>query len=209
MLTEVDENSIAVGNYVLCLDLKKYSDIGKRISKLVKQKETVIYPVRRGQTFAVIKLSRNLPYIYTLFKNGHVNVTGIRNTDHFKPLIYALLSKLDLLSEIAKVTSSAKIQNISATARIRLKKGECVNLRQLCENSRQPAHATYLVHARFDISRFPACNIKIKNRGSLLVFSSGKVVIVGCKNEQSVRHLALDILPNLLNYSTSCSIAKL
>lgn len=199
MSAEVDESSIRVGNYVLCLNLKHYSDIAEKISTFLNCPDLIKYNVSKGQTYAIFKLSRTVPYVYTLFKNGHVNVTGIRRVSEFKDLVQALLSRLHLAVEVEEVLSNAKIQNISATAKIRLKRGECVNLRQLYENTRHPTYAAILDHTRFNVDRFPACNIKIKDYGSLLVFSSGKVVIVGCKNVENIRRLVLDILPNFMN----------
>lgn len=200
MPTQID--GIRINNHVLNLSLKSIAEIGGKIKSRLREikddEETVNYEVKSGQTYAIFRLTRRSPHVYTIFKNGHVNVTGVRRLCEIEILVHKLLEKLRLLPHVEEVKNSARVANISATAIIKLNKGEYVDLKQLYKNARRLEYESILAHARYDSKRFPACNLKIHRRGSLLVFSSGKVVIVGCKSDVDIRYLVHDFLPLLL-----------
>jgi len=187
-------------------------NIRQRVEKVLECPKITIRAGIIGQTFKVIQIP-HYPYYFTLFFRGHVNVTGlseVRDIQRAFKIIYAKLRAaapcvcmytrdaivFDHLSALPRekvfgrlptdcdgIIPTYTVDNICATADLKLR----LNLKQLCAAASKSEDIQF---ARFNIERFPGCNIKSANgRGSLLVFTTGKLVFVGSKSERDIYQL--------------------
>jgi len=155
-------------------------------------------PTMQGQTYSVFTLPQ-LPYVYTIFKNGHVNVTKLTCVED----IAQACVELERALKLKPLSCRPKIDNITASGKIPLKSKEYIDLQALSEratsNVKKIAAFNEIQHVRFDVMRFPSCNIRTHNLGSLLIFSTGKFVCVGSKSILDVQLLANRLLVALLD----------
>jgi len=194
-------DGVRIHNYKISFDLKNEPGIQRKIEALLKSSKLKKKRVRPGQTYAVAQIDTFYPYVYTLFKNGHVNVTKLRC---IRDIVYAG-EVLEEALRLPKFTCKARVDNICATGKVFMKEEECLDLQQLYDNANaymvENCKSNILKHVRFDVNRFPCCNVKTKSWGSLLIFSSGKVVFVGCKTDLDVHLLSARVLPTLINWN--------
>lgn len=116
----------------------------------------------------------------------HVNLTGIRD---FQILRQELQYMKILLIPNNWLEVSFKIDNICSSFTFPSK----IKLKKLSE--------IYLT-ARYNITRFPAVFIKSKY-GTVVVFESGKINILGCKSISEIKITWSQILPYLTHASMS------
>lgn len=114
-----------------------------------------------------------------IWNNNHLNVTkikSVRKIKQVKQLIFKLFKK--------KVIST-KIDNIMATSCMK----NAINLKQLAQN--QLRHI-----AKFNIETFPGLFLKYKE-GTLILFHSGKIVIVGCRRKKDIKCLLIRMIAHI------------
>lgn len=111
--------------------------------------------------------------VFKTSKNGtnHVNVTKIKSINEINEAIAALQKYLDI------TVVSHKIDNIIATHEW----PQMVDLQ--CIVRKRVFHQT-----KYNPERFPGLFVKC-NFGTIIIFHSGKLVIVGCKNLDEIWHL--------------------
>lgn len=106
-------------------------------------------------------------YTYNLFQSGHLNVSGVSG---FKPIWDAVANILQIIPGATRI-SAVKIDNISATSWI----PHQIDLRKLLHKI-EPS-----VSCSLNTTLFPGLFAKTKC-GTVIIFRSGKLVIVGCKS---------------------------
>ena len=125
-------------------------------------------------------------YNYILFtksKNNknHINITRLTNVDQ-------ITDALDILQQLISCNIvQHSIDNITATHDMQME----INLDNLICNKIFPSY-------RYNPERFPGMFVKDKN-GSLIIFHSGKLVLLGCKSIEQL-WILLDNVVMKLNY---------
>lgn len=132
--------------------------------------------VKNYKNFIVLKDK----YTYTIFKTNlkfenHINITKIpklsKITDSINHLkSYIVFSLIDM-----------KIDNIIAT----LKHNQPIDLVSVCERK-------LFESMKYNNERFPGLFVKFEI-GTAILFHSGKIVLVGCKNENDLKCLTTSI----------------
>jgi len=123
-------------------------------------------------------------YTFILFKKGqntdtHINITQIPT---FSDINYALNCIVTLIKcEIISYT----IDNIIATSDL----GKFISLPKIVEERK-------FKQLKYNSEIFPGLFIKFK-KGTIIIFHSGKTVIVGCKNIESIRWILRMIHANI------------
>lgn len=135
------------------------------------------------KNFVVLKSK----YTYIIFKvnkagKNHVNITKI-------PAICDIVDAVNYFKEhiIDCVTDNITIDNISATASTNHR----LNLKQIVLNN-DYKHLTNFVALKYNNQLFPGLFLKF-HTGTVIIFHSGKCVIVGCKDETSITCLTQNI----------------
>lgn len=124
-------------------------------------------------SFVLFKPSRNL--------TSHINISSIKNKKGIKKSVRLLKSTL------AVTVLSLSIDNIVSTKNL----GNLLNLSEIIRQK-------VFVNARYNPEHFPGLFVKF-NRGTIILFHSGKVVIVGCKRYRDIRWITCHTLARLEN----------
>lgn len=130
------------------------------------------------------KLTRNFlvvrdKYVYIIFPNGHVNITGFRRHIDIRESILIIKMLLSITAKIKK----CNVDNISC----KFKLPNTINLPQLYK-----VEIPNALRKSYNTERFPGMFLKYP-RGTLIVFASGSIVAVGVKDveglSETVSHL--------------------
>ena len=124
-------------------------------------------------------------YIYQLFTNGHINVTGLKKVEDAHQALTDIFHVLNLPTPVDDVPY--KIDNIQCSGQLNFKT-HGLTLRQLCDGI-DTVKEQYGIHSvAFEPARFPgafikfSCSVPAKiPKGTVLLFRSGKFVIVGLR----------------------------
>lgn len=126
-------------------------------------------------------------YTYIIFKvnkegKNHVNITKI-------PLIHNISDAVEYFKDkiIDCTTENISIDNISATASAKTR----LNLQKIVLKKDYKNLDNFLA-LKYNNQLFPGLFLKFQT-GTVIVFHSGKCVIVGCKDETSIRCLTQNI----------------
>ena len=105
----------------------------------------------------------------------HVNVTKVQRLDEVSPALDYIRSKYFPSTRFQFIKHN--IDNISASCSLK----RFISLHQLAKKNK---------NARFNPERFPGCFLKYDNqKGTLVIFSSGSINILGCINETQIKQL--------------------
>ena len=167
--------TVTVTNIKVSLKIKIVLTL-KRIYETLRKNKLI---VKEYSNFLVIKKK----YTYTLFASGHVNITGISRTSLVQPACDYICN---LFSTIEKCPHT--VDNISAITVVPHK----INLRQLIKID-SPNFTT-----SFNTEIFPGLFMRTST-ATVIVFRSGKLVIVGAKTVQCVRDTLMKVWPVLLS----------
>lgn len=123
-------------------------------------------------------------YTYILFKKGkkdynHINITQIANFSSIAQAIDILESILDCC------VSDYIIDNIIATSDLHRK----ISLEKIITNG-------HFTNIKYNNEVFPGLFIKFL-MGTVILFHTGKLVIVGCKNQSSLEWILQNIILNI------------
>lgn len=142
--------------------------------------------------FSIFRDSQCKKIVYTIFHNSsHVNVTGIPT---LKELNFALFRFNKQLQQNIKI-DDVVIDNITAVGFIWENKKEKINLIPIEEHIRSLKLPLTTVNLRPDF--FPGAVIRTKGYGTVILFSSGKYIIVGCKSECQLQMTQKNFLTNI------------
>jgi TATA-box binding protein (TBP) (component of TFIID and TFIIIB) len=117
-----------------------------------------------------------------------VNVAGVREYS-------VALETGEILRKALGLTGPAppcQIDNMTASGQLCIRSNEYLDLDKLCEHARRKSYKASVEFVRFNVERFPGCQIRTYSWGTILCFSSGKWVGVGVKsvtNLANLRHL--------------------
>jgi len=126
-------------------------------------------------------------FVYTVFRAGskvlnHVNITKIKNFNEIEESIISLRD-IGLVAD----RSSMKIDNI--TGSIDLKKE--IHIENLIDSIRTSKDRNFKsIKITYNNEKFPGVFLKQVRVGTIIIFYSGKVVLVGCKTREDLECLA-------------------
>lgn len=120
-------------------------------------------------------------YIYIVFKPKnrlitHINVTKISDLSEVDTAVDNLITKIFPTLDI--IVHKVVVDNITAVFNV----NKTVNLPEIIKNNKNFYQITY------NNEKFPGMFIKF-DVGTLIVFYTGKVIAVGCKNENDLAFL--------------------
>jgi TATA-box binding protein (TBP) (component of TFIID and TFIIIB) len=123
-------------------------------------------------------------YTYIIFKTNyksenHINITKIPSVDNIKDAIEKLLILVPCM------VLSQKIDNIIATTNINHK----LSLKDIVEKNKFQV-------TKYNNEKFPGLFLKFQ-KGTAILFHSGKIVIVGSKSIEDIECLLAHILANI------------
>lgn len=150
----------------------------------------ILRPVKITNNFAVL---RNR-YVYTIFTSGFVNVTKINCECKVQLAVTHLEELLQICTGLED--NPAVIDNIQASGNF----FRYVNLLKFKRYVKQITD----IRVSYNPEHFPGLNLKFGNRGTILIFTSGKYSIVGAKSMDDCDkiYVAAKILLDLYdNYS--------
>ena len=119
-------------------------------------------------------------YVYTLFKPGigkssaHLNITKLRDKSEILKAVNIIKNKISgqlLLSTI-------KIDNITCSLHLNRE----INLREFYKTNNSNLQISY------KSEKFPGLFVKT-NKGTILIFHTGRVILVGCKTKRDIKWL--------------------
>lgn len=124
-------------------------------------------------TYTIFKVSKNS-------KMNHINVTKIKRKRDIKK------AKSTLISILGKKILSVKIDNIIATTDLKRKVDlQKVSKFKLCNI------------VKYNPECFPGLFAKFE-RGTVIIFHSGKIVILGTKRKQEIRDILAELVKNFI-----------
>ena len=143
-------------------------------------------------SFFLFKLYvNNHVVVITVYYRGHINVTGIKSQSELD-LITGIVSNIPGIIKIKKVS----IDNLTAT--YTLPSGSFYNhklpFNQVLSLFQKEDKISTV---KYSSQKFPGAFIKYKAGGTITLFPSGKINILGCKSESRVKDLVtntVDIL---------------
>lgn len=127
---------------------------------------------------------RQYGYVYTIFlKNGHVNVSGIKNFKAIKGAMETFNDQFDTNIQFDNIT----VDNTTASGRLPQEK---ICLYRLAKDHKQENELTISIRPHY----FPSAVIRQKQKkeegkrrkGTIVLFSNGKYNILGCKTKESI-----------------------
>lgn len=136
--------------------------------------------MKQYNNFNVIK-NKYAYIIFTKSKTGHkfhVNITKIPSLDHIPKAIEELKNIIENPFSVEEL----KIENITCLHVFNKE----INLIEIFQNIRSSEFSTDIIHTRYNPEKFPGMFIKLK-MCSLLLFSSGKIVVIGATSEEKAK----------------------
>jgi TATA-box binding protein (TBP) (component of TFIID and TFIIIB) len=135
-------------------------------------------------------------YVYIVFfHSGTVNVTGVRRHEEISEAVFLFCQEFRVDRQgVSRVT----VDNITATGdlckevNLRLLKRSINAVQQQQENSLLQFTASY------NLSHFPACFLR-SEKGTVLLFSSGRFNIVGSKCRRDVNKVYQGLLAHMMS----------
>ena len=149
--------------------------------------------VKHFNNFSVIK-NKYTFIIFTKSKIGrkfHVNITKIPSLVYIPKAI----EELKNIIENPFYAEEIKIENITCLHALNKE----VNLIEIVENIKLGEFSKDIISVRYNPEKFPGLFIKLK-QCSVLLFSSGKIVVIGATSEEKAKNGILQIA-NTVNKS--------
>jgi len=135
-------------------------------------------------SFSVVRIHK---FIYTCYKNGFINVTGVRHLDTIVLAINILKDEIGFESEDQFVVDSISSRYIATTKRR-------ISIPFLLQEIRKEFR---LLSIKYNRERFPGMFIKT-SYGTIIWFPSNSVVCVGSKSQEDLTQIA-DFIDNFYN----------
>ena len=135
-----------------------------------------LFEVKRSGNIATL---RTEDFVFIIFTSGHINATGVRSTDLISECVDFFLTIFSLPYPVESI--DIRIDNISAsTSLARPRRPAIEALGEIA--SRHSGRIS------FNQEAFPGVTINLQY-GTLIIFMSGKVNVVGVKKESNLAHL--------------------
>lgn len=186
-----DGLSLRVSNYKLSVRMHKFlsnAAIWEAALKHLLQKDGSRVSVISGELLrSTLYVKLDGKYSAYIYKGGHLNVTGVPDVGECVDTLCSLLdwplkSIIREYTTVDNTTISGKLPTLSLPLHMDLLYQEAANV---------PA-----VEVRLNFEAFPSLKVKTDS-GTLLVFATGSIVLVGCKSGKDVaqlREIALHLL---------------
>lgn len=164
------------------------------------------YKLKRFDNFLVVRIhppNKDGPnWVCTVFKKNllsevpqHVNVTNIKSFCEVQ-LVVSFLASFNLIA----IPGTVKVDNVTGL----MQAGELVlydvikyiqaNKNKVCKDMSLKFPGLHTLSVHYNNERFPGLFIKFKKNdfkfGTAIVFHSGKIVIIGCKQLSQLRWIA-------------------
>lgn len=143
----------------------------------VDKKECLEYCLRKklkNRNFDIHRIGKK---VFTVFTSGHVNVTGVKSFDRVNESVLAFTSEFGL--SFQNCCETIVIDNSTSSACVLLCNNERIDLSSLkgkVENS------TLSLRPHF----FPGAVLRRKNKCTIIVFTTGRFIIIGAKSQEAV-----------------------
>lgn len=137
--------------------------------------------IKQYNNFNVIKNK----YTFIIFTKSkikqkfHVNITKIPSFDHIPKAIEELKNIIENSFSVKDI----KIENITCLHILNME----INLIKIFKNITFSKFSKDIVNTRYNPEKFPGMFIKLK-KCSILLFSSGKIVIIGATSEEEAKN---------------------
>ena len=118
------------------------------------------------------------------FRNYHVNITKIPSLDQVPN---ALKELKNIINENFSI-ENIKIENLTCLHHLNLN----INLHETFKNFQSHLFPE-IVYTRYNAEKFPGIFAKL-NKCSILIFSSGKLVVIGASSEEKAKEGILTII---------------
>lgn len=171
-----------------CSILKQFIFVNNRNSIYIHRPKT--------NSFFLFKLLKHQTQkiIFTVYYKGHINVTGIKS---YKEIVQ--IKKVLLLIPGIKQLYNYTVDNITATGNLYHSFFHYPFSKVLHTIINNKAIEQYSI--KYSPQTFPGAFIKIKNnRGTCVLFPSGKFNILGCQNKEQIDFIVTKIKKSLHNY---------
>ena len=137
--------------------------------------------IKQYNNFNVIKNK----YAYIIFTKSkirqkfHVNITKIPSFDHVPKAIEGLKDIIENPFSVEEIT----IENITCLHILNKE----INLIEIFRHISSSEFSKDVTYTRYNPEKFPGMFIKLR-KCSILLFSSGKMVVIGAKNKEEVKN---------------------
>jgi TATA-box binding protein (TBP) (component of TFIID and TFIIIB) len=177
-----------VHHFKCSFNFRAVPDIRQHIVRLLSS--SIVHKRRHelNETYAVVTLPSVSNCTFTIFHSGFVNVDGVSQYSVARETGETLRKALGLTGP----APPCQIDNMTASGKLCIHSNEYLDLDKLCEHAKRNSYKASVKFARFNVERFPGCQIRTYSWGTILCFSSGKWVGVGVKsftNLANLRHL--------------------
>lgn len=145
----------------------------EKICDILKSSD-LAFDIKNFHNFMVLRFP-DQSYIYTLFTtSGHVNVTGIKSFDLVKDSADFFAKTFDLVLD----SDCVKVDNSTSTGRIIGGRLNLLSVKSKLED--KCSNTSFILRPHF----FPGGVIRRKKLPTVILFASGKYIIVGSKSEE-------------------------
>lgn len=167
-------------------NLKHLPDVSDKLSQLICSEHTTIRRQEIGESYVVF-LFHGRPYVFTAFYKGFINVVRLKSLQDVDHVVDLLSLHLNIAQY--EIRDAFAIDNMTAT----IEMPAILNLQHVQSIAQSFPNVAF---SRYNPTRFSACNVKTAF-GSLLIFSNGKCVLIGCKSFAAVK-LVRDIYKEII-----------
>jgi len=171
-------NVVATASLGVDLDLKKIALTARNAEFNPRRFAAVILRIRDPKSTALV------------FKSGKLVVTGTKSQEEARNAARKFGRVITKVGYPEARFKGFKVENLVSTFTVPFP----IHLEQLYKNL--PAN----VHSQYEPEVFPELIFKVPTGGTVLVFVSGKCVMIGMKNQEDIDKAFLYVLPKLNNY---------
>lgn len=183
---------LEINNIACAIDLRDLGgeQFAQKLATILEQCESASVGTQGSCYFTAYLKDRFHLYVT---RTGYVNVTGGREESEIARALSAPLN----LSE-AEVKRRMVVNSISANGNLNcLPHSARLNFERLREII---TGSSFITQVTFDAERFPCLKIKTKQDGTLLIFSTQSLVLVGACNKESLNHVRLWLICIVCRY---------
>lgn len=177
-----------IHNIKVSLRLSAYKDMRRKIINLYLKESELRHlagkeSLKREGSFFVLR-ELDCKGVFVIFYSGHVNITRLTTLNEAKLACAAICRRLSIVAP-----PPYTIDSIQASGRLNL--GISVKkLKSVCDALSRRRQECSIQSVNFNAEKFPGAFVRSgKERGTALIFNSGKFVLVGAKSTSSVNAL--------------------
>lgn len=139
--------------------------------------------IKKESSFFVVRNLHNCEAIYTIFYAGYINITRLRSLEQ----------AVEARNKICRALNARRvpfsIDNVTASGKLHLKT-QRYSIKGISDILRRYAAQCSVKSIHFNSEKFPGAFLQsTQNRGTIILFNSGKFVFVGVKSIKAVKQL--------------------